>query len=217
VRIIESSGLPVGALQPVSANLAPPKELALSRRKMSFMIMSESLRLQTLHGTRKILFKYTSETPLSVDLQVGHIHKTSKLVRTGPITYTEGELEVPSDLEGRCRMEVSQEQQSESIVIALNINDDSITVESMSLCLNGATTVDLLKLYGCSGTAEVAVGSETNDSCSICLSEQACVGFLPCRHVCVCPGCADATLRSSENRCPICRQYVHGILRLTDS
>lgn len=61
-------------------------------------------------------------------------------------------------------------------------------------------------------------GSQPNGNvetiCSICLMKKADIGFLPCRHVCVCSDCSAITLSSSYNHCPMCRQLVTGRISL---
>ncbi|XP_010452189.1 PREDICTED: probable E3 ubiquitin-protein ligase LUL1 [Camelina sativa] len=43
--------------------------------------------------------------------------------------------------------------------------------------------------------------------CVICLSEPRHIAVLPCRHMCMCSGCAKA-LRFQANLCPVCRQPI---------
>jgi hypothetical protein len=42
------------------------------------------------------------------------------------------------------------------------------------------------------------------DECVVCMTEARDVMVLPCRHMCLCRGCAD-TLRQQSHKCPICR------------
>jgi hypothetical protein len=41
--------------------------------------------------------------------------------------------------------------------------------------------------------------------CVICLSDPRTVAVYPCRHMCLCPSCAEV-LPSQGNKCPICRR-----------
>ncbi|KAL5765817.1 hypothetical protein ACOSP7_016434 [Xanthoceras sorbifolium] len=73
---------------------------------------------------------------------------------------------------------------------------------------------ELQEIYGIGNT----VGSEVdeNDSgkeCVICLSEPRDTTVLPCRHMCMCSGCAKV-LQFQTNRCPICRQPVDRLLEI---
>ncbi|CAM8952437.1 unnamed protein product [Rhodiola kirilowii] len=54
---------------------------------------------------------------------------------------------------------------------------------------------------------------ETGKECVICLSEPRDTTVLPCRHMCMCSGCAKV-LRFQTNRCPICRQPVERLLEI---
>lgn len=47
----------------------------------------------------------------------------------------------------------------------------------------------------------------------MCLSEPRDTTVLPCRHLCMCSGCA-RLLRGQTNRCPICRTPVEKLLEI---
>lgn len=74
---------------------------------------------------------------------------------------------------------------------------------------------ELQEIYGIGN----AVGSsevDENDSgkeCVICLSEPRDTTVIPCRHMCMCSGCAKV-LQFQTNRCPICRQPVERLLEI---
>ncbi|PHJ25974.1 ring zinc finger protein [Cystoisospora suis] len=50
--------------------------------------------------------------------------------------------------------------------------------------------------------------------CVICLAEERNTAVLPCRHMCLCSGCANI-MRMQSNKCPICRQPVTSLLQIT--
>lgn len=54
---------------------------------------------------------------------------------------------------------------------------------------------------------------DDNSECVICLSEPRDTTILPCRHMCLCHGCAES-IRSQTNMCPICRTKVDGLLHI---
>eukprot|EP00049_Salpingoeca_infusionum_P021642 m.4019 g.4019 ORF g.4019 m.4019 type:complete len:512 (+) comp4393_c0_seq1:127-1662(+) len=54
---------------------------------------------------------------------------------------------------------------------------------------------------------------EEDVDCVICMCDPMDTMVLPCRHLCLCAGCAD-TLRFQSNRCPICRAPFHSTLQL---
>ncbi|KAL0241028.1 hypothetical protein GEMRC1_006264 [Eukaryota sp. GEM-RC1] len=56
--------------------------------------------------------------------------------------------------------------------------------------------------------------SETDDGlCAICLYEHRNTTLLPCRHSSVCMDCA-TQLRRTSNKCPICRVYIEGLVKI---
>jgi hypothetical protein len=57
------------------------------------------------------------------------------------------------------------------------------------------------------GGAVPPSGSE----CVICLTEPKTTAILPCRHLCLCAGCAEE-LRFQTNKCPVCRAPVSSFL-----
>lgn len=58
---------------------------------------------------------------------------------------------------------------------------------------------------------ELAMGSE----CVICLSEPRDTTVLPCRHLCMCSGCANELRNQPQtNKCPICRTPVSQLLEI---
>ncbi|CAE7658580.1 LOG2 [Symbiodinium sp. CCMP2592] len=60
-------------------------------------------------------------------------------------------------------------------------------------------------------------GSLTAQDCAICMSERRDTAVLPCRHMCLCSGCAE-TMRTQiqyhSYRCPICRERVSSLLQV---
>ncbi|CAH2074363.1 unnamed protein product [Thlaspi arvense] len=85
-----------------------------------------------------------------------------------------------------------------------------IQVVEQILWVNGLRYV-LQDIYGTDGRVE-----DTTDpakECVICLSEPRDTTVLPCRHMCMCSGCAKV-LRFQTNRCPICRQPAERLLEI---
>lgn len=77
------------------------------------------------------------------------------------------------------------------------------------------TSYELQEIYGIEGSAggTAAAGDDTGKECVICMSELRDTTVLPCRHMCMCSGCAKL-LRHQTNRCPICRTMVEGLLEI---
>ncbi|KAI4304683.1 hypothetical protein MLD38_040159 [Melastoma candidum] len=76
------------------------------------------------------------------------------------------------------------------------------------------TRYELQEIYGIGNVVNGDTnGSDPGKECVICLSEPRDTTVLPCRHMCMCSGCAEV-LRYQTNRCPICRQPVERLLEI---
>ncbi|KAJ4971944.1 hypothetical protein NE237_005043 [Protea cynaroides] len=77
-----------------------------------------------------------------------------------------------------------------------------------------AIRYELQEIYGIGNSVESDFdGNDPGKECVICLSEPRDTTVLPCRHMCMCSGCAKV-LRFQTNRCPICRQPVERLLEI---
>ncbi|XP_030526603.1 probable E3 ubiquitin-protein ligase LOG2 [Rhodamnia argentea] len=73
---------------------------------------------------------------------------------------------------------------------------------------------ELQEIYGIGNAVEGDFdGNDSGKECVICLSEPRDTTVLPCRHMCMCSGCAKV-LRFRTTRCPICRQPVERLLEI---
>ncbi|XP_010543395.1 PREDICTED: probable E3 ubiquitin-protein ligase LOG2 [Tarenaya hassleriana] len=93
----------------------------------------------------------------------------------------------------------------------------NIRVVNQILWVNGMR-YELQEIYGIGnsvdgGDEDAADGNDPGKECVICLSEPRDTTVLPCRHMCMCSGCAKV-LRFQTNRCPICRQPVERLLEI---
>ena len=78
------------------------------------------------------------------------------------------------------------------------------------------TCYELQEIYGIEGTAGGSSSGAEDTSgkeCVICMNDMRDTTVLPCRHMCMCSGCAKQ-LRHQSNRCPICRTMVEGLLEI---
>ncbi|XP_074582839.1 putative E3 ubiquitin-protein ligase LUL2 [Curcuma longa] len=76
------------------------------------------------------------------------------------------------------------------------------------------TKYELQEIYGIGNSTDNDTdGNDPGKECVICLSEPRDTTVLPCRHMCLCSGCAKV-LRYQTNRCPICRQPVERLLEI---
>jgi len=103
----------------------------------------------------------------------------------------------------------------ESLVVVGHYQNKTTSLGGMTY-KSGPTEIQLLQLYNAGSCTSSPSSRDANlqKMCAICLSHDVEVGFLPCRHVCVCSGCAKGTLLSSNNHCPICRSTVYGTIKL---
>ncbi|GAA0184650.1 ubiquitin-protein ligase [Lithospermum erythrorhizon] len=88
-----------------------------------------------------------------------------------------------------------------------------IRVVKQILWVNGMR-YELQEIYGIGNSVDEDFdGNDPGKECVICLSEPRDTTVLPCRHMCMCSGCA-RVLRFQTNRCPICRQPVERLLEI---
>ncbi|KAK7279357.1 hypothetical protein RJT34_24406 [Clitoria ternatea] len=88
-----------------------------------------------------------------------------------------------------------------------------VKVIKQILWVNGMR-YELQEIYGIGNSVESDLdGNDPGKECVICLSEPRDTTVLPCRHMCMCSGCAKV-LRFQTNRCPICRQPVERLLEI---
>lgn len=88
-----------------------------------------------------------------------------------------------------------------------------VKVVKQILWVNGMR-YELQEIYGIGDSIDNDYdGNDPGKECVICLSEPRDTTVLPCRHMCMCSGCAKV-LRIQTNRCPICRQPVERLLEI---
>ncbi|KAF2312066.1 hypothetical protein GH714_027932 [Hevea brasiliensis] len=88
-----------------------------------------------------------------------------------------------------------------------------LRVGKQILWVNGMR-YELQEIYGIGNSVEGDVdANDPGKECVICLSEPRDTTVLPCRHMCMCSGCAEV-LRYQTKRCPICRQPVERLLEI---
>ncbi|KAJ6682960.1 E3 UBIQUITIN-PROTEIN LIGASE LUL4 ISOFORM X1-RELATED [Salix koriyanagi] len=69
---------------------------------------------------------------------------------------------------------------------------------------------ELREIFGIANSDGAGVDeTDSGKECIICMTEPKDTAVLPCRHMCLCSGCAKE-LRSRSDRCPICRQSHTG-------
>ncbi|MEW5309992.1 MAG: hypothetical protein WDW38_001829 [Sanguina aurantia] len=79
------------------------------------------------------------------------------------------------------------------------------------------TSYELQEIFGMEQNRGSAVEDGADDAdgneCVICMSARRDTTALPCRHMCMCHGCASA-LKNQTNKCPICRNEIESLLHI---
>ncbi|PQQ21082.1 putative E3 ubiquitin-protein ligase LOG2 [Prunus yedoensis var. nudiflora] len=99
-------------------------------------------------------------------------------------------------------------------VTDLDIYPIAVKAEASPPNQDGSEGNPVSEIYGIGNSVEGDLdGNDPGKECVICLSEPRDTTVLPCRHMCMCSGCAKV-LRFQTNRCPICRQPVERLLEI---
>jgi len=218
-QVIQSTGLPAFALARPPQAPEPPKELSFRRRKVSFTVESNSIKSEVRGDHLVVSFEYLTSSTLAVTVIINgkSVVKTELCAPESP-GYLPGTVVIPYTVVLNApsgSFDINLTDGHDLLDVKLRLENTNVTVISMRLKMESdEEPVDLLQLYGGSSSHDTP---DNKQVCAVCLSEPIAVGFLPCRHVCVCSDCAEATLRSCMNQCPMCRQPVHGLLRLHQS
>lgn len=80
------------------------------------------------------------------------------------------------------------------------------------LLVNGSV-YNVYDIFGVEADDPSAIDSDIQASCVICMSEPRTTIVMPCRHMCLCEGCAES-LKVQSVKCPICRGPVRGLLKV---
>jgi len=109
--------------------------------------------------------------------------------------------------------------QSQTTYATLSRRDDGswgVTPVKQKIWVDGVS-YELQEIFGIENCGASGMpGAEAGDDgkeCVVCLSEPRDTTVLPCRHMCMCSGCA-RMLRHQNNKCPICRTVVESLLEI---
>ncbi|XP_059305801.1 probable E3 ubiquitin-protein ligase LOG2 [Lycium ferocissimum] len=115
--------------------------------------------------------------------------------------------------DGSAASVVSTNSQITQAVFEKDKGEYHVRVVKQILFVNGMR-YELQEIFGIGNSVEGDFdGNDPGKECVICLSEPRDTTVLPCRHMCMCSGCAKV-LRFQTNRCPICRQPVERLLEI---
>ncbi|KAL1546044.1 putative E3 ubiquitin-protein ligase LUL4 isoform X2 [Salvia divinorum] len=88
-----------------------------------------------------------------------------------------------------------------------------VKVIKQILAIDGAR-YELREIFGISDSDEATISdADSGKECIICLTEDKNTAVLPCRHMCLCSGCAKE-LRIQSDKCPVCRQPFKELLEI---
>lgn len=96
-----------------------------------------------------------------------------------------------------------------------------LEISQQKVIFSGDTTerpsLEMQEVYG----AEAGVdGNEGRRECVVCMSEPRDTAMLPCRHMCLCGGCAEQLRGRTQYRsyrCPICRERISSMMMIDPS
>ncbi|KAF9681617.1 hypothetical protein SADUNF_Sadunf05G0020500 [Salix dunnii] len=98
----------------------------------------------------------------------------------------------------------------------LDINNEGhfeVKVVKQILWIDGIH-YELREIFGIANSDGAGVDeTDSGKECIICMTEPKDTAVLPCRHMCLCSGCAKE-LRSRSDRCPICRQPIQELMEI---
>ncbi|KAL9356143.1 hypothetical protein Peur_049396 [Populus x canadensis] len=105
-------------------------------------------------------------------------------------------------------------QITEAVLVKNNEGHFQVKVAKQILWIDGIR-YELRDIFGIANSDGAGVDGETDSGkeCIICMTEPKDTAVLPCRHMCLCSGCAKE-LRSRSDRCPICRQLIQELMEI---
>lgn len=193
-----------------------PKQINVTRRKIPYMIQKDSIVCRQLEDSNlSIGFRYRSDCEVTAKAEWTP-RGSSSLAETvcGPSkTWTEGTCAIHAvdSSTGENKLELRLCSTEHELLVQGVVVDRQFRVQRMTfLWKETEESVDILNLF----VTEASPALEQSQSCVVCFSDPPTVGFLPCRHMCVCKGCASVTLASTGNHCPLCRAEVSGRISL---
>ena len=219
-------GIPVGINAP-SCPLPTPMNLSVVKTRLGIMVKQDSISVEKpTNKSVNLCFQYYAAHEVQLQVfyeefaqrrQIGMGSST-----LGPTPADAGfvhysihtEVDFPTTPEP-LHARVSLQNPDGSLDMIIEFSATKSIVRSMTFT-NGTDVIQLIQLFNATSgpVSPSSVDHGSNKTCAVCLSSDASVGFLPCRHVCVCPSCAKSTLASSANHCPICRSDVTGTIRI---
>lgn len=228
-QIIDSSISPARyELNRNTAITSPPMNISLTRLVLQFGIGHE-LKVDKENDIKyRVSFSYFSKRPIEATISIGfHATDSSATLVTSlnatasasyecvgfPISFAEHHRS--RDERMILRMQFTDGEDERRLLAV--VEGSRVTIaEHVVYIKSEQKNYDLLTLFSSDYRDPSSVSNDNggNGSCVVCLSSRANIGFLPCRHICVCEQCASMTMRSSSNHCPICRSTATGQIQI---
>jgi hypothetical protein len=95
------------------------------------------------------------------------------------------------------------EKQTDNAHIMLRVEDYDDGLEEAAAGNSGVTLDDLVEEPAPSRMTDV-----DDNLCVVCAESRKRVALLPCKHMCLCQGCATECLFNTLNECPMCRARI---------
>ncbi|KAK9061435.1 hypothetical protein SSX86_018616 [Deinandra increscens subsp. villosa] len=158
--------------------------------------------------------KFRQESGTGIDLSTFEESELLKVSETGVYPLAIKAEATPCVSEDGTASSKSTNSQITQAVFEKDKGEYKVRVADDILWVNGMK-YELQEIYGIGNSVDSADfdGNDPGKECVICLSEPRDTTVLPCRHMCMCSGCAKV-LRFQTNRCPICRQPVERLLEI---
>ena len=218
--MVPTRGAPTQPRVPVASSLN------VNKRRMGIVFKQDSLLIRGEESSISMKFAYSASTETELHVEC-FSHPDKNLISETTImlqqTILDG-LQNFRDQEVKMTMgfgvtfpvmsfRLSFRNPDEALEVLGKYHDKLVTICDMNY-RTGSSEIRLQQLFnaGSSTSSPTSRESEAMKTCPICLCNPISVGYLPCRHVCVCSECSRITLSSSENRCPICRSVVYGTI-----
>ncbi|XP_044466986.1 probable E3 ubiquitin-protein ligase LOG2 [Mangifera indica] len=183
----------------VDCNLIPTKEDLLKPVTISFQPgLGQKFRQPSGTGIDFLMFDETTLT------EGGDTEVYPLIVKTEALSSDHGGSEANPSGNSQITIAVFEKREKAEY---------QVKVIKQILCVN-RVRYELQEIYGIGNSVSgEADESDSGKDCVICLSEPRDTTVLPCRHMCMCSGCAKV-LQFQSNRCPICRQPVDRLLEI---
>lgn len=169
----------------------------------------------TVHFEKGIGQKFRQPSGTGIDLSMfeeSELRQVSEMDVSPLAVKAEASSAIQNGTDGIPTSELMNSQITQAI-FEKDKGEYQIRVVKQILWVN-SVRYELQEIYGIGNSISGELdANDPGKECVICLTEPRDTTVLPCRHMCMCSGCAKV-LRFQTNRCPICRQPVERLLEI---